>query len=139
MFCYVTNIPKDYNNFYQNQCYFVSSEIFSLSFNNAKYLMQHKLLLRGISVLLKRDRAHVVVGTFVKRNGYDGKQQMLLLQIIFYGSSAILIIKNMLYRWQKQRETTFFLIMFYWAIVPFNFGKLSADRRTKITHLGNKL
>jgi hypothetical protein len=33
----------------------------------------------------------------VKSNGYDGKQDTLLLQIIFYGSSAILIIKkNML-------------------------------------------
>jgi hypothetical protein len=48
----------------------------------------------GISVLLKRYRAHVVVGTIVKSNEYDGKQQMLLLQIIFYGSSAILIIKK---------------------------------------------
>jgi hypothetical protein len=48
----------------------------------------------GISVLLKKYRAHVVVRTFVKNNGYDGKQHMLLLQIIFYGSSAILIIKK---------------------------------------------
>ena len=46
MFCYATNIPKDYNNSYQNQCYFVSSEIFSFSFNDTKYLMQHKLLLQ---------------------------------------------------------------------------------------------
>ena len=46
MFCYVTNIPKDYNNFYQNQCYFVSSDIFSLSVNDTKYLMQHKQLLQ---------------------------------------------------------------------------------------------
>ena len=53
--------------------------------------------MRGISLSLKRYRAHVVVGTFVKSNEYDGKQHMLLLQIIFYDSSAILIIKkNML-------------------------------------------
>ena len=46
MFCYVTNIPKDNNNFYQNQCYFVSSEIFSLPVNVAKYLIQHKLFIQ---------------------------------------------------------------------------------------------
>ena len=51
MFSYVTNIPKDNNNFYQNQCYFVSSEIFSSSFNDTKYLMQHKQLLQLNNIL----------------------------------------------------------------------------------------
>ena len=45
----------------------------------------------------KRNRVRVVVGTFVKSNGSDGKQHILFLQIIFYDSPAILIIKyNML-------------------------------------------
>ena len=51
MFCYITNIPKDNNNFYQNQCYIVSSEVFSLSFNDTKYLMQHKLFLQLNNIL----------------------------------------------------------------------------------------
>jgi hypothetical protein len=45
----------------------------------------------------KRYRVRVVVGTFVKSNGSHGKQHILFLQIIFYDSPAILIIKfNML-------------------------------------------
>jgi hypothetical protein len=51
MCCYVTNIPKDNNNFYQNQCYFVSSEISSSSVNDTKYLMQHKLFLQLNNIL----------------------------------------------------------------------------------------
>ena len=51
MFCYVTNIPKENNNFYQNQYYFFSSEIFNLSFNDTKYLMQHKLFLQLNNIL----------------------------------------------------------------------------------------
>jgi hypothetical protein len=51
MFCYITNIPKDNNNFYQNQCYIVSSEIFSLPVNDTKYLMQHKLFLQLNNIL----------------------------------------------------------------------------------------
>ena len=51
MFCYVTNIPKENNNFYQNQWYLVSSAIFSLSVNDTKYLMQHKQLLQLYNIL----------------------------------------------------------------------------------------
>jgi hypothetical protein len=39
-------------------------------------------------------RVRVAVGTFVKCNGSDDKQQILLLQNIFYDSSAFLIIKH---------------------------------------------
>ena len=58
MFCYVTNIPKENNNFYQNQCYFVSSEIFSLSVNDTKYLMQHKLLLQLNNIIFYYKDCH---------------------------------------------------------------------------------
>ena len=39
-------------------------------------------------------KVRVVVGTFVKSNGSEYKQQIVLLQNIFYDSSAILIIKH---------------------------------------------
>ena len=54
--------------------------------------MEYKMMVNFS--FIKRYHVRGVVGTFVKINASDYKQQILLLQNIFYDSSAILIIKH---------------------------------------------